>query len=175
MGNRAHFKISLALATFWLIFVFGLPVKNFWFLWLLAICVFAGTANAQPLHTPQPGSAERQAICDAARAHLFARYITRQVPGPVVFKIDHIRVQGAYCYFQAVPVFKNGSYVAPDYMPDVALDFCLEKKSGAWKVIVDLSRTDVPDAAEAAAIKRGLPPDFPLSVFSSTWRDLLAK
>ena len=137
--------------------------------------VFAGTGSGQALHTPRPGSAERRAICDAARAHLFARYVTRSVPGPVVFKIDHIRVQDGYCNFEAVALFKDGGYVAPDYMPDVGLNFCLSKTGGAWRVVADLSRTDVPDAAEVAAIKRGLPSDFPLSVFSSTWRDLLGK
>ena len=138
------------------------------------IALFAGSGVAQSLHTPQPGSAERKAICDAARAHLFAQYVTRPVPGAVLFKVDHVRVQGAYCNFEGVPVFKRGGYVAPEYMPDVALNLCLKRTSNAgWKVILDLSRTDVPDAAEVAAIKRRIPADFPISLFSPTWRDLL--
>ncbi len=130
---------------------------------------------AQEAYTPQPGSAERQAICDAARAHLFAKYVTRKLPGPIVFKIDHLRVQNGYCNFEAVALFKDGGYVAPDYMADIGLNFCLGKSGGAWRVIVDLSRSDVPDGAELAGIKRSLPSDFPISLFSPTWRDLFNK
>src|SRR5438105_1756940 len=126
--------------------------------------VVALSATAQLAHTPQPGSAERQAICHAARAHLFAKYITGPVPQPIVFKIDHLRVQDRYCNFEAIPLFRDGSYVAPKYMADIELNLCLRKIGNGWKVIVDLSRTDVPDDTELASIKRRLPSDFPRSL-----------
>jgi hypothetical protein len=80
-----------------------------------------------------------------------------------------------YCNFEAIPLFKDGSYIAPKYMPDIGLNFCLRKTGGAWKVIVDLSRIDVSDTAELVTIKRRLLPDFTISLFSFTWRDLLSK
>lgn len=137
--------------------------------------IVALSGNAQPAHTPQVGSAERQAICDAARAHFSAKYLTAPVPQPIVFKIDHLRVLDDYANFEAIPLLKDGSYLAPRYAPDIGLNFCLRKTASDWKVIVDLSRTDVPDGAELAGIKRSLPSDFPLSLFSPTWRDLLNK
>jgi hypothetical protein len=58
-------------------------------------------------------------------------------------------------------------------MVDIAFNLCLKKTAGRWEVIVDLSRTDVPDAAELRTIKSNFPRDFPLSLLSSTWRKLL--
>ena len=131
------------------------------------------SASAADIHTPKTGSAERQAICDGARAHVMARYATRPLPQAIVFKIDHLSVAGDYANMEAIPLLKDGSYAAPNYLPDIGFNFCLKNTDGRWQVIADLSRSDVPDATEAAALKRSLPADFPLAVLSSTWRDLL--
>jgi hypothetical protein len=146
-----------------------------YFALLLGLIFGTVSASAQSPHVPQPGSPERKGICDAARAHILAKDVTDPVPQPIVFKIDHLRVLDDYCNFEAIPLFKDGSHVAPKYMADIGLNFCLRKTGGDWKVIVDLSRTDVPDAAELALIKRRIPADFPLSLFSPTWRDLLRR
>lgn len=45
----------------------------------------------------------------------------------------------------------------------VGLNFCLRKTGGQWSVIVDLSRTDVPDWTKLATIKRALSDDFLVS------------
>ena len=129
-------------------------------------------AQSRP-HTPAPGSPERQAVCDAARSFVVGKYATGQLPQPIVFRIDHIAVQDPYSYFEATPRFKDGSYVPPNLIADIAYNLCLKRQAGRWSVIVDLSRSDVPDAAEVQAIKQRLPRDFPLAVFSQTWRDLL--
>lgn len=136
------------------------------------VCVVA-TAAAQTARTPQPGSPERQAICDAARAYVLSKYASRALPQPIVFKIDRIVVAGEYANMQAVPLLKDGRYAAPEYLPDIAFNFCLEKSASGWRLIADLSRSDVPEGAEAAAIRRRLPADFPLSVLSPTWQQLL--
>jgi hypothetical protein len=142
---------------------------------LLLLGVSAVQARAQSDYSPKPGSTERQAICDAARAFVLSKYATTPPPQPIVFKIDHIRVQNGYCNFEAIPLFKDGSYVSPKYLPDIAFNFCLQKIGNRWKVIVDLSRTDVPDATELQTIKRNFPKDFPISLLSPTWRDLFNK
>lgn len=142
---------------------------------LVTLGVGAMEVDGQIEHIPKPGSPERQAICDAARGYVLRKYATAPLPQPIVFKIDHLCTLDDYCNFEAIPLFKDGSYVAPRYMPDIGLNFCLRKTGGDWKVIVDLSRTDVPDGAELTRIKHSLPSDFPLSLFSSTWRDLLNK
>ena len=142
---------------------------------LIAVfCLCALTAQgAGTEYAPKPGSPERQAICDAARAFVLNKYAIGTLPQPIVFKIGHLAVEGSYCNFEAIPLFRDGSYVAPRYMPDTGLNFCLRKTDGRWQVIVDLSRTDVPEGAELARIKQTLPPDFPVSLFSPTWRNLL--
>lgn len=92
-----------------------------------------------------------------------------------MFKIDRLSVAGSYANMQAVPLLKDGSYAAPAYVPDIAFNFCLKKAASGWAVIADLSRSDAPGRADAASIRRQLPEDFPLSVFSATWRKLLAE
>ena len=142
----------------------------------LIVLFGAAAAMAQPgpsAHSPKPGSPERQAICDAARSFILKTYATGTLPQPIVFRIDHISVHDPYCYFQAIPLFKDGSYIPQNYIADIAYNLCLGKTTGRWTVMVDLSRSDVPDAAEVQAIKRRIPRDFPLSLFSPTWRDLL--
>jgi hypothetical protein len=142
---------------------------------LVVLLTFAALAQAQMVHTPKPGSAERQAICDAARAYVLSKYATRPLPQPIVFKIDRLSVLGAYANMQAVALLKDGSYAAPNYLPDMALNFCLRNAGSGWTVIADLSRTDVPDAAEAAAIRSRLPDDFPLRLLSPDWQKLLGR
>lgn len=143
---------------------------------LLPLLLSVGVrAQAQSEYTPKMGSTERQAICDAARAYIVKKYATGALPEPIVFKIDRIRVQNGYCSFEAIPLFKDGTYVSPKYMPDIAFNLCMKKTADDWKVLADLSRTDVPDAAELQSIRQRFPPDFPVSLLSPTWRELFKK
>lgn len=148
--------------------------KNF-FVALLSLNLGVALAGAQSDYTPKPGSSERQAICDSARTYVLSKYATAPLPQPIVFKIDRIRVQDRYCNFEAIPLFKDGSYTSPQYMVDIVFNLCFKRTDNHWNVILDLSRTDVPDAAEVQRIKRSLPQDFPVSLLSSTWRDLFSK
>jgi hypothetical protein len=132
------------------------------------------SGEEQP-HTPKPGSPERQAICDAVREHVVTKYATQKLPQAIVFNIDHIAVQEPYCFFEATPRFKDGSYVPPKYLPDMAYNLCLKKQDDRWTVIADLSRSDVPSAAEIQEIKRRLPADFPRAVFSPGWQNILSR
>jgi hypothetical protein len=136
---------------------------------IILLCTAVPVAGA---HTPKPGSPERQAICDAARAYVLKHAIARP-PQPIVFKIEHLSVTDPYCNLEAVPLLKDGSYASPKYMPDIVFNLCLKKTSGRWEVIYDLSRTDVPSGGELERIKRNFPPDFPISLLSATWQNLL--
>jgi hypothetical protein len=129
---------------------------------------------AQTPHTPKTGSAERQAICDGLRDFVKGTAL-KPLPKPVVFKISNLRVLGDYCFIECLPVFKDGSDAVPEFLPDVGYMHCLKNERGTWKVILDLSRTDVPSDGEVREIRRSFPPDFPLAVLSEFWRDLLAK
>src|SRR6266446_3948357 len=143
------------------------------FVTLISLAPSAGEVSAQSDYTPKSGSSERQLICDAAREFVLSKYVINPLPQPIVFKIDHMRVQDRYCNFEAIPLFKDGAYVSTKCVPDIAFNFCLKKSGAEWKVVLDLSRTDVPDAAELRTIKRNFSPDFPVSLLSPTWRDLL--
>jgi hypothetical protein len=129
----------------------------------------------QLIHTPKPGSPERQAICDAARPYVLSKYTIAALPQPIVFKINHISVQEPYCNLEAFPLFKDGSSISTEYMEDIGLNLCLKETAGTWKVILDLSRTDVPDNAELQEIRGSFPRDFPLSLLSNSWRAMLQR
>jgi hypothetical protein len=129
----------------------------------------------QLIHTPKPGSPERQAICDAARPYVLSNYAIAALPQPIVFKINHISVQEPYCNLEAIPLFKDGSYISTEYIEDISFNFCLKEKAGTWEVIIDLSRTDVPDSSELRKIRGNLPRDFPLSLLSHNWREMLER
>jgi tetratricopeptide (TPR) repeat protein len=132
-----------------------------------------GAAVAQTPHTPQPGSAQRQAICDAARTYVVAKYASGPLPQPIVFKIEHLLVKDRFCNMEAVALFKDGSNAAPTYLPDVVFNLCLKRTEHEWRVVADLSRSDVPTQTEIAQIRARLSTDFPFSVLSPTWRKLL--
>src|SRR5437870_6019277 len=142
---------------------------------LISLNVGVALVGAQSDYTAKPGSSERQAICDAAREFVLSKYTTAPLPQPVVFKIDRIRVRDHYCNFEAIPLFKDGGYVSPQDMVDIVFNLCFKRTNNRWNVIVDLSRTDVPDAAELQKIKRSFPQDFPTSLLSPTWRDLFSR
>jgi hypothetical protein len=55
----------------------------------------------------------------------------------------------------------------------MAYIFCLQNQNRRWRVVIDLSRSDVPSAEEIQGIKQRLPSDFPMAVFSPDWRALL--
>ena len=140
----------------------------------LALVILGATTplSAQTPHTPQPGSPERQAICDSMRAFVQAEYAEKTLPKPVVFKIDTLRVQGDFAYLECLPLFSDGTDAVPQYLPDIGYMHCLQRGPKGWKVILDLSRTDVPDTTEVRQIQQRLPPAFPHALLSTFWRDL---
>jgi hypothetical protein len=142
---------------------------------LMVLWSLCGTASAESPHTPRPGSPERQAICDAAREYVTGKYANGSLPKPIVFKVEHLMSTGRFANLEAIAVFKDGSSAIPQYLPDMVFNFCLEHTITGWRIIADLSRTDVPEPNEAAQIRARLPADFPMAVLSPTWRELLNK
>jgi hypothetical protein len=140
----------------------------------MVVLLGAAIAQAQSIHTPKPGSPERQAICDAARAFVLGKYAERPIPQAIVFKVGHLAVSGGYANLEAVPLLKDGRYAAPEYLPDIGFNFCLRSSGGEWTVVADLSRSDVPDAAQLSAIKQRLR-DFPHELLSADWQSLLGR
>jgi hypothetical protein len=120
-------------------------------------------------YTPRPGSVERKQICDAMR--MFAK--AHKAPKPVVFKIDQIKVSGSYCYFEGFALYADGSHVPGDILPDVVYNTFLKRDKGEWRVIHDLTRTDVPSESEIKELRRELPAEIPRQLVPPFWRELL--
>ena len=142
---------------------------------VFALVVLAPLALLGEPHTPKPGSPERKAICDAMRI-----YITKDKPPlhkPILFKVEFLRVEGDYAGFKGFPVFKDGSEVMGKYLPDIVYTTILKRQGADWRIISDLSRSDVPPEAEEeiASIQRSVPSEVPGEVLPEMWRKLLRR
>lgn len=114
------------------------------------------------------------AICDAVRVHVLNKVAMKKPPMKAVFKIDHLNVDGAVAWFEGTPRQENGAYMPEGYLPD--MDYCMvvERTKSGWKVIQDLSRTDVPGEEELVELKKRLK-NVPSSIMPQFWRELLKR
>lgn len=116
---------------------------------LMVLCLSAALAQGQ-VYTPEPGSSERQSIADALRVP-----VEKELKQKVVFKVEHLRVQGDWAFLKGVPQQPGGgaiSYQGTDYQ--VAIDegafddgivALLRKREGKWRVVkYVIGATDVP-------------------------------
>lgn len=124
-------------------------------------------------HTPQPGSEERKAICDALRDYVVHKVAVRPPPEPIVFKVDFLRVDGNTAWFEGIPLLKSGGF-ATDYLPDMGYAMVLKKTSNGWHVVHDLSRSDVPSDTELVSLRKELV-DVPATIIPDFWRQLLKR
>ncbi len=108
-----------------------------------------GSAKTGP-YTPERGAAERKAILDALRVP-----IEKQLKQPVIFKIDHLKVQSGWAFVLAQPQRPDGGsldYSGTIYQEAVdagAFDDgvigLLRKTNGRWRVVqFVIGATDVP-------------------------------
>ena len=116
---------------------------------LLMLLLCSAIAQDQP-YTPKSGTKERQAIVDALREP-----VQRELKKEVVFKIDHLRVQGDWAFLKGVPHQPGGgamSYRGTVYQEaidagafDDGIVALLRKRGGKWKVVkYVIGATDVP-------------------------------
>jgi hypothetical protein len=120
-------------------------------------------------HTPKAGSPERRAVCDAMRDFVNAR----SAPGGILFMVDQMKVLGRYCYFEGYAVYEDGRSVPETILPDVVYQTFLKKGDRGWRVLLDLTRTDVPSDAEVRELRRTFPSEIPRPIIPPFWRDLL--
>ena len=121
-----------------------------------------------------PDSPERQAICDGMRRYVLAIERPANLPQPIVFKVEYLKTTGDYAAFQGFAQFQDGSRAAGVVLPDVVYTTFLQRgKDGQWSVIADLTRTDVPDAAELRQIRKRFPKRIPTAIIPEFWRDKL--
>lgn len=89
---------------------------------LLASMVLA--AGEEGSRTPRPGSRERKQILDALRAEMM-----RTDPRPVVFVVEHLKVQRGWAWVAVLPQSPDGEN---RYEAEAAL---LRNVKGKWRVI----------------------------------------
>jgi hypothetical protein len=124
--------------------------------------------------TPAVGSPERRAICDAVRAHVLAKMAMKQPPMRVVFRIGHLRVDGAWAWFEAIPIQENGTFLPDGYLPDIDYIMVLQRGKSGWQVVENQSRGDVPSRGEMRQMMQRLP-GMPLTIMPKVFRDALGR
>lgn len=102
-----------------------------WFLVLL-ILAFVSATHAQGPHTPAPGSAERQAILDAARVKVAADLSYSEA---ILFRIEDLRVHKGWALLNGQPVTPAGQPIHKDCIESDELTVVLLRfRDGAWQV-----------------------------------------
>jgi hypothetical protein len=109
-----------------------------------------GQLGGTTTYTPEKGSPERKAIVDALRVP-----IEKKLKQPVIFKIDHLKVQSGWAFLLSSPQKPDGGAI--DYRGTVYQDAVdagafdngvvalLRNVNGKWKVIqYVIGATDVP-------------------------------
>ena len=106
----------------------------------LLVFVFAGSAFAQSVYTPEKGSPERKAILDALRIP-----VERELKQKIVFAADNFNVLGNWAFVSGTPQTPDGG--RPDYSEtkySAAIDAgafgdnfsaLLKKTAGKWKTV----------------------------------------
>lgn len=121
-------------------------MKHFIYLFLLSFA-FVFTANAQSVHTPAQGSAERKAILDALRVP-----VEKDLKQKVSFVAEHFSVQGSWAFVSGRPRKPSGERVdlkgtmfeGEEDLFDDNFFALLRKTGGKWKVVTHaLGCTDV--------------------------------
>jgi hypothetical protein len=105
-----------------------------------AICLTAGFASAQDVHTPGKGSPERKAILDTLRVP-----VKKQLKQDIVFAVNDFRVTGNWAFVGGEPQVAGGGQ--PDYsgtayqeakeagMFDNNFFALLKRTNGKWRVV----------------------------------------
>lgn len=61
----------------------------------------------------------------------------------------------------------------PGALADTWYVICVQKTQGRWQVVYDLTRSDVPAAAERKHIRQTFPKDFPKELLPAYWQKML--
>ena len=102
-----------------------------WFSIVLSLAVGPG-ACAQGPHTPAPGSAERQAILDAARVKVAADL---SYTDPILFRVEDLKVDKGWALLNGQPVTPAGKPIQKNCIESDQLTVVLLRfKDGAWHV-----------------------------------------
>lgn len=104
------------------------------------------------------------------KSYMFQNYLIEKLDEKEIF-IDEtsLHVKGDFALLKTPPKIKDGRD-SFDYFLDVDYNVCLQKEDGVWKVIYDLSRSDVPSTEEWREIQKSFPQNFPKELLSEFWQ-----
>jgi len=139
---------------------------------LFLVAAFCVAAEAAP-YTPKPGSPERRAICDSLREYVVRVHADSKPKMKIVFKINYLKVDGNFAFFQGVPIYEDGSDALYDCLMDMDYSLLLQKKSGNWTVLGDFCGTDVPPDEWWREMRRKIPNDIPAAIIPAYYRERL--
>lgn len=112
-------------------------------------------------------------ILVSAKAYVVEKYVIEKVPKEFTLVASMINKNENFALVEAVPIYEDGSYVGTQYIEDLVFVICLQNIDGEWKVIYDLSRSDVPSDEEMKDMKKSFPINFPKEFLSDFWQNKL--
>jgi hypothetical protein len=125
------------------------------YLLVMTVFVYTSFASQGLAYTPAVGSKERKAVLSALRAA-----VQRELKKPVVFGVDHLKVQGGWAFMRGMPRHPSGkpmNYQGTPYQEAIEQGIfddwicaLLRKQHGRWRVVAYvIGATDVPYAGWA--------------------------
>ncbi|MBL0708892.1 MAG: hypothetical protein JJW00_07595 [Sulfurimonas sp.] len=108
-------------------------------------------------------------ISKSIMPYIEKNYIFKQPKEEYMIVFQESKLSKKFARIDAVLVYKNGEFIDGEYLPDMVFALCIEKIDDKWKIVYDLSRTDLPSANELELIKKEFPSNFPKKLLSKFW------
>ena len=111
-----------------------------------------------------------QSIESIAADYVVKEYCIGLTEKEIVFDEQAIHYSGSYALLESAAYYADGSST-DDSVVDLVFVLCFEKQD-QWRMVYDLSRSDVPSAAELDSMEKTFPSDFPKSLLPQFWQRL---
>lgn len=112
-----------------------------------------------------------QSVESMAADYITKEYCFATTTKEIVFAEDSVQYSGSYALLESAAYYADGS-VTDGEVIDLVYVLCFEKQD-KWRIIYDLSRSDVPSSEELDAMTKEFPPQFPKSLLPKFWQRLL--
>ena len=117
---------------------------------LVSLVICSSLWAQEQAYTPKVGSTERRAVLGALRL-----VVRPELKRPVVFKVDHLKVQDGWAFMRGVPRHPSGkpmNYQGTPYQETITQGMfddwicaLLQKQGARWRVVTyAIGATDVP-------------------------------
>jgi hypothetical protein len=107
------------------------------------------------------------------RPHVLEHWSQGKPTGKILFKIDHLKVEGDFAFFEGRPTYADGSDSIWNCMLPVDYALLLQNNSGSWRVIGDFCGTDAPPPEYWRKRRAKLPANFPADILTDYYRKRL--